>query len=241
MKQLLLTVCLVLAAQLVCAQQKAPSGAKPQPSAINSGVSGKVTEVLNAASYTYVKLNTGKKEVWVAAVKFDVKNGDSVSVADPMPMPNYESKTLKRTFDLVYFAADVTVNGKSPKPELPEGHPPISGAEAAPKKVDLSGIKKAAGGKTVEEIHLGKAKIRNQPIVVRGKVVKYSAAIMGKNWLHIQDGTGRAGNDDLVITTDATAKVGDTVLVTGKVTTDKDFGAGYKYGVIIENAKVVVE
>jgi hypothetical protein len=78
---------------------------------------------------------------------------------------------------------------------------------------------------------------------VRGKVVKYNAEIMGKNWLHIQDGSGSAdkSNNDLTVTTTTPAKVGDTVLVTGSVTTNKDFGAGYKYTVILDDAKVVVE
>jgi hypothetical protein len=71
--------------------------------------------------------------------------------------------------------------------------------------------------------------------------VKYNGGIMGKNWLHIRDGSGQEGNNDLTVTTDAPAKVGDTVLVKGKVSTDRDFGGGYKYPVIVEDAKVTVE
>jgi hypothetical protein len=61
---------------------------------------------------------------------------------------------------------------------------------------------------------------------------------MDTNWLHLQDGSGAAGTSDLAVTTDATAKVGDVVTVTGTLALDKDFGAGYKYALIIENAKV---
>ena len=73
-----------------------------------------------------------------------------------------------------------------------------------------------------------------------GKVVKFSARIMGKNWLHIQDGSGDtvAGTNDLTVTTNVVAKAGDTVLVSGKLAINKDFGYGYKYDVIIEDAKV---
>jgi hypothetical protein len=78
-------------------------------------------------------------------------------------------------------------------------------------------------------------------VVVRAKVVKYNPQIMGKNWLHLEDGTGKAGSNDLTVTTNGEAKVGDTVLVTGVVTTNKDFGAGYKYDVILEDANVKVE
>ena len=88
-----------------------------------------------------------------------------------------------------------------------------------------------------------KSKLAGKPVAVRGKVVKYNAEIMGKNWLHIQDGSGSTdkNDNDLTITTTTPAKLGDTVLVTGNVTTNKDFGAGYKYTVILDDAKVTVE
>ena len=96
-------------------------------------------------------------------------------------------------------------------------------------------------GKTVGEINTHKAKLSGKRTTVRGKVVKYNASVMGKNWLHIRDGSGGADSNDLTITTATEAKVGDTVLVSGKVATNRDFGGGYKYSVIIEDATVVVE
>jgi hypothetical protein len=127
-------------------------------------------------------------------------------------------------------------------PALPPGHPSLTGATASP-NLDLTGIKKADGGKTIAEIFAAKARLAGKPVAVRGKVVKYNAEILGKNWLHIRDGSGNADdrNNDLTITTTNSAKLGDTVLVTGSVSTDKDFGAGYKYVVILDNAKVTVE
>jgi len=109
--------------------------------------------------------------------------------------------------------------------------------------MDLSNIKPAEGGQTIKQIYAGQAKLAGTTISVRGKVVKYNSMILGKNWLHLQDGTGSAANDnnDLTVTTDASAAVGDTVLVSGKVSTNRDFGAGYKYSVMIEDAKVTVE
>ncbi len=107
--------------------------------------------------------------------------------------------------------------------------------------IDLSGIKKAAGGKTVAEIYNDKANLSGKEIVVRGKIVKFSPAIMGKNWIHLQDGSGSKGTNDLTVTTAAMAQVGDSVLVRGLLTIDKDFGAGYVYKVIIQDAEVLVE
>jgi len=116
-------------------------------------------------------------------------------------------------------------------------------APAPPAQIDVSRVKKAEGGVTVEELFAGKANLSGKEIVLRGKVVKFNPQIMGKNWLHVHDGSGDANahTNDLTITTDVPAKVGDTVLVKGKVILDKDFGYGYKYDVIIEDAKVTVE
>lgn len=127
---------------------------------------------------------------------------------------------------------------------LPEGHPNIDtrgGAAPAAPKFDFSKIVKPKDGKTVQEIYQEKAKLNGKRVTLRGKVVKYSAAIMGKNWLHLRDGTGKAPANDLTVTTQAQAKVGDMVLIEGVVTLDKDLGSGYKYDVIIEDAKVKVE
>ena len=88
---------------------------------------------------------------------------------------------------------------------------------------------------------MARAERAGKPVTLRAKVVKYSPQIMGKNWLHLQDGSGAAGSNDLTVTSDVTANVGDTVLVKGPLTLDKDFGYGYKYDVILEDAKVTVE
>jgi hypothetical protein len=252
MKSYLFTLAVVLVSAFTC-----PGALPPKANLESEAFSGKVIETMNAGSYTYVRVDTGKAKNWAAAPKFAVKVGDKVDVTKAMPMADYHSKTLNRTFDVVYFTGSVAVNGKPtgaaaqdlPKDHppiggqagnLPQGHPPV-GADAAKSATDFSKIKKATDGKTVAEIVTGRSKLRNKPVAVRGKVVKYNGGVMGKNWLHIRDGSGAEGSNDLTVTTSTEAKVGDTVLVTGKVSTDRDFGGGYKYAVIVEDAKVVVE
>ena len=234
------------------AAQTAPAApaAQAAPQAAGPGMSGKVLETMNSGGYTYVQVDTGSQQVWAAAPEFQVKVGDPIIVPEGMPMANYTSPSLNRTFDVVYFVPSVMVGGAegaaaamgAPGGEvkMPEGHPPITGNTNG-QNVDLTGIKKADGGKTVSEVFSGKGELSGKDVAIRGKVVKFSPEIMGKNWIHLQDGTGAEGTNDLTVTTSSTAKVGDTVLVTGKVTTDKDFGYGYKYDVIVEDAKITVE
>ena len=241
-----LVASLLFVSVLACSQAVAGPG----------GFSGKVTETMDAGGYTYVLVDTGTNKIWAAATKFQVKQGDLVTVPDSMPMTDFESKSLNRTFPVIYFAGSITVDGATPGAEkLPAGHPAIGGGAAGElpaghpsvgvktplPKVDFTGLKLAKDGKTVAEIYASSAKLEGKSVKLRGRVVKYNTRIMGKNWLHVQDGTGNVGSNDLLVTTTSEAKRGDTVLVEGKVVLNKDFGAGYKYSLLLEDAKVTVE
>jgi hypothetical protein len=203
---------------------------------------------MNAAGYTYIQVDTGSEKFWAAAPQFAAKVGDDVVVPEGMPMPEYHSKSLDRTFDVVYFVPSVMVGGAEAGADgLPEGHPPMDGSAttgtpvAVETDLDLTSITKAAGGQTVGEIFAKKTELAGKEVTLRGKVVKYSPEIMGTNWVHIQDGTGEAGSNDLTVTTSTPVKMGDTVTVKGVLVTDKDFGYGYQYALIIENAEITVE
>ena len=122
---------------------------------------------------------------------------------------------------------------------MPANHP-----QARPTgEVNLTGIVKAEGGKTVAEVFTEKDALAGQKVAVRGKVVKTNAGIMGKDWVHVRDGSGADGTNDLTVTTtmNPLPKVGDTVLVTGTAVTNKDFGMGYQYPVMLESAEVKIE
>ncbi len=103
-------------------------------------------------------------------------------------------------------------------------------------------MEKAAGpdAYTIAEVFGKRAKLHGKSAVIHATVVKVATGIMGKNWLHLQDGTGDAAKNtnDLVVTTEDTAEIGDVVTVKGTVFKDKDFGSGYKYSVILEKASI---
>ncbi len=92
--------------------------------------------------------------------------------------------------------------------------------------------------KTVEALNVEKAQLGGKQVQFKGKVVKVNNGIMNKNFLHIQDGTGGKGNNDVTVTSMQTAAVGDQVTIVGKVALNKDFGAGYIYPLIIEDAAI---
>lgn len=221
------------------------AAAAPQAPPSGSVFSGSIVETMNSGGYTYAQLKGATDTVWIAGAEFDGKVGEVVSVELNMPMQNFESKTLKRTFPLVYFVGEVARNGQplsgggntasttgAAAPSMATGH------GAARDAVQVEKLSPPAGGLSIADVFAKKAALSGKSVTVRGTVVKYNGGILDRNWVHIQDGSGSADahNNDLTLTTDATFKVGDVVTLTGVLGTSKDFGAGYAYDAIVEKA-----
>ena len=207
---------------------------------------GIVLATTNASRYTYVQVKNDKGTIWAAGPVFDVKVGDRVTVEGGMTAKNFTSKTLNRKFDELYLAGSITQAGNETPShaetagKLPAGHPAISGKAEATSGV-IPPIQKPAGGKTVAEVWSGKAALAGKTVIVRAKVVKVSTNILGMNWLHLRDGSGAEGENDLTVTTKEDVKPGDVVTLSGTINTNKDFGAGYSYEVIMQEATVVTK
>jgi hypothetical protein len=207
-------------------------------------ITGTVTETMNAANYTYVRIKTGREDLWIASGKFKVAVGDRVVVPLEMRMDNFHSPSLKRDFPLIYFTTRVAREGESLPPAMPPGHGAMAGAPAGQSTGPVTEkVAPAEGGITVAAVWTTRSALAGKTVTVRGKVVKFNGGILGRNWMHIQDGSGSTsdGTNDLTVTSEGAAKVGDVVTVTGTIALNKDFGAGYSYEVILEGAKIVVK
>jgi hypothetical protein len=101
-------------------------------------------------------------------------------------------------------------------------------------------VAKAEGptARTVAEVITERLALKDEPVTVRARVVKVNAGVMGKNWVHLRDGSGSAsdGTNDLVVTSEDEPAVGDVVVAKGVVRTDVDLGSGYAYKVLVEKA-----
>lgn len=212
--------------------------ALPMALAQPGAVEGKVLETQNVEGYTYLKLQTQAGEVWAAVPTASVKPGAQVAIGNAMTMQNFESKTLKRKFDKILFGQllDPKAAGAA---ALAPPHGQMGSAKPA---IAQTPVAKASGAdaKTVAEVLAGKATLKDKTVTLRARVVKVNAGIMGKNWLHLQDGTGKAadGSNDLIVTSKDLAAVGDVVTVRGVVRTNVDLGSGYAYAVLIEDASL---
>lgn len=193
-----------------------------------------VQEVIHAGRYTYLKVTSDRGENWLAVPKTEAKPGDIFYHTEGMPMKDFKSKELNKTFPLVWFLNKVY---KSPdeinKVTMPSNH--SSGSDLKIEKTEIK-VEPAEGGITIAELFSKKEDYNGKRVKIRAKVVKFSANIMNTNWVHLQDGTDYEGKYDLVVTSKLKFKVGSIVTITGKVAIDKDFGHGYFYEVIVEDA-----
>lgn len=227
-------------------------------------VTGKVLETMDAGGYTYLNVESAEGAKWIAVNQAEVKVGDEITYLDGMVMQNFFSKSLDRTFPEIVFSSGLVGPGSS-LPGLPAadsgaesfsqaltsesgsamdiGAGMVTGSQKAVVPLAEIKVEKAPGENsyTVAEIHSKAEDLNGKAVLVRGKVVKVSPSIMGRNWVHIQDGTGSPddGTHDLVITTSQEpAADWDIITMEGVLTANKDFGSGYTYKVIIEEASL---
>ena len=228
MKTVTAFAAIILAFAGITAQAATPKQASP--------LTGEVLEVKDVDLYTYLRIKTKDGETWAAVTKAPIKKGAQVTIANPMVMENFESKALKRKFDKIVFGSIIDPNAK---PMAMQQAP--HGAAATVDK-PVAKITKATGpnAKTVSEVITEMARLKDKPVVVRAQVVKVTSGILGKNWIHVRDGSGSASNgtNDILVTSKEQAAVGEIVTAKGTVRTGVDLGAGYTYAVLIEDAEL---
>jgi hypothetical protein len=235
---------LLLAATVAGCGTKTPAPdttAQPGAPAAAGGdvLTGQVLEQMAVPPYVYLRIKTAQGEIWAAVPETTIETGTVVTLANSMLMTEFESKSLNRTFDKIYFGTLAPAGGAM---AATAGNP-HAGVPQSTATVDVGQVEKATGADahTVAEVWARKASLEGKTVTVRGVVVKTNEGVMGKNWIHLQDGSGDGaqGTNDITVTTLDRAAKGATVTIRGTVRTNRDFGAGYTYAVMVEDAKVV--
>lgn len=244
-----LTAALLLT-QVGCAESRQepvadnPALAAPVPTGM---VRGTVLETMDSGGYTYVFIETNQDKRWLGGQQTTVQVGDVLQTNQGMPMTGFTSKTLNRTFEVVYFVSALqNLSAPAPTAEqasgaLPAGHPSMD-STVETTAVDTT-VAELKPGQNIAYVYANKESLANQQVSLRGKVVKYNEGILGWNFIHIQDGSGDVadGSNDLTVTSKATTAMGETVMLTGTIILDKDFGAGYSFPVLMEDADLETE
>lgn len=183
---------------------------------------GRVLETATGGGYTYVKIEIDGVETWAAGPQTQVEVGDWIVMTAGNKMVQFWSRTMNRTFDEILFVGSIETG------EVEAGKAPAGPV------VDVA-VEPLEGGQTIAQILARTAELSGKPVRLRAQVVKVNEQIMGKNWLHVRDSSGEA---ELTVTSSQRAAPGAVVVLSGTLTTDRDFGSGYVYAVIVEEARI---
>ena len=191
-------------------------------------------EVLHTSRYTYMHVVEEGQKSWIAIPRKEVETGVTYYYRGGLKKVNFNSAELDRTFETVYLVSDVSTDPNlSSGMTMQEGHGQIAESQAT------GDIQAPPGGISLAELLANKKKYEGQTVKVRGKCVKVNNMIMNRNWVHIRDASLTDENEDLTLTTTDVVALGAVVAFEGKITLNKDFGAGYKYEIIMEEAKLL--
>lgn len=200
-----------------------------------------VDEVIESGSYSYIKYTQDGDEHWGAVSRQPIEEGKTYYYQNAMEMKNFHSKSLDRIFPSIWFINDFSnVSPESLTQKSAESDNLAQDHHIAKDAHQQIKVEKAEGGYSLAEIFENKSDLKNTEVLVKGQVVKLNKNIMKTNWIHIQDGTSFNNLFDLTVTTndEINFKVGDVITLKGKLVLNKDFGYGYKYDYLIENAKI---
>ena len=230
------------------AESQSPNGASQNPAMEKSAspmgaIAHTVVaeEVLQTSKYTYIRAKENNEELWIAVSKMEASVGKTYYFTGGLPMTEFESKELKKTFKEVLFVDNISENSAANKNNTSSGGQ-LNTITSKGSAIDLEKkevkVKHVKDDITIATLVENKKSYNGKTIKVKGQVTKFTPGIMKRNWIHIQDGTEFSGKFDLTVTTDQEVKVGDNITVEGVINLDKDFGFGYFYDVIMENAKI---
>lgn len=211
-----------------------------------------VEQAIQVSEYTYLRVKEDSLVVsegdtlWLGVPKMEVEAGDTVYYSGGFFVYDLKSRDLNRTFKRVLFLSGISKTDPSLQKTsvMPESHSAWIKSDStettrpSTSKIELK-IDPVEGAVTIGELYSKKTTYDSVIVKVKGKVTKFSSGIMNTNWIHLQDGTESDGKFDLTITSDEEVKVGEIVVLEGKIVLNKDFGYGYNYDVLMENAKII--
>lgn len=197
-----------------------------------------VEEVLNTEKYTYMKVKENGKKHWVAIPKNEVQVGETFVYQGGLLKKNFYSREYDRIFETIYLVSKIRKAGNNQSSTNSAVEEALTRNKVgASLDVKVGKIKPAEGTITIAELFKNKEKYKDQTVKISGKCVKVNPKIMGRNWIHLQDGSG--DELDLTITTAQDIPLGAVLTLAGTIALDKDFGAGYRYDIIMEGAEML--
>lgn len=197
-----------------------------------------VIQVIQTTKYTYLRVNEDKTEYWMAIVREEIKPGETIYYSQGYEMKEFYSKELDRTFASVLFVQDPSASpdklAATGGAAMHEGG--MSQRRQPVTRLENLSIKPAEGSISLGDLFKNRDLYNGKKVKVRGLVTKLSKQIMQKNWMHIQDGSIDGEMFDLTVTSTDIVTEGNIATFEGIIALKKDFGSGYFYEIILEEA-----
>ena len=194
-----------------------------------------VEEVLNTEKYSYLYVSEQGKKYWMAIPKMEVKTGETYRYSGGLLKRNFFSREYDRVFDSIYLVSKIWKNKAGTSTASEESLTRTKAGVAL--EVEVGRIKPRKGSISLADLFANKLKYDGQAVKVTGKCMKVNPKIMGRNWVHFQDGSGEGL--DLTVTTQTEIPLGSVLTVEGVIALNKDFGSGYRYDILMEGAEIV--
>jgi hypothetical protein len=204
-----------------------------------------VEEILPTTKYTYLNVSEDGNKTWIAIPKADVKKGGTYYYRGGLKKTNFKSVEYDRVFETLYLVSGISEDpgmgggaGMSGSGGMMGGSPHEN--EAGDVQLEQkTKIEPVPGGITIAELLENRNKYEGKTVRIKGRCVKLNNMIMSRNWIHLQDGSMKDKSIDLTVTTTDNVALGTIVALEGVIALNKDFGAGYKYDIIMEEAKLI--
>jgi len=197
-----------------------------------------VLDVLNTTKYVYLRVKENGEQFWIATRKQDINIGGTYFYKGGLLKTNFESKEHNKVFDKIYLVTSLVQsnhgkNNSNSNVNLQKSNQNIEENSSTNKEIKT----KQSGSISITELVDNYKKYEGKMVQVSGTCVKINPNIMGINWIHLKDGS--KDDYDLVITSNTFVQEGSIITMKATVTLNKDFGAGYKYDLILENGTIV--
>jgi len=213
--------------------EDAPQGAAMTGAGVGADVhSITALEVLPTTKYVYVRVKEGDEEFWIASTKQEVVVGRTYFYRGGLLKTDFQSKEYNRTFEKLYLISQLVPSDHGSQGSGMPPSTPFTPTQQEPASPIIS-----EGSVKISELLADPKKFAGRSVQVSGTCTKVNPNIMGRNWVHLNDGTNK--DQDLVVTTDVLIPEGHAVTMVGTVALDKDFGAGYQYGILLEGGTLV--
>lgn len=193
-------------------------------------------EVLQTEKYTYLRVTEDGNETWIAVPKTNAEVGATYYYKGGLKKTNFKSVEHNRIFETVYLVSGISTSPAAGNITGAHMHVNTSPGEGQDQNITID---PPEDGITIAELFENRSQYGGKTVRVRGRCVKRNNMIMDRNWVHIQDGTLDDEEQNLTVTTMENIPLGAVVTFEGVIALNKDFGAGYKYEIIMEEAHVV--